>query len=201
MRNPVLALLTLPAAIVAAPILGIYFTLTNVLAASRVRPFTLLIALLNIPFDLLTNTLGFLGFGLYPLYAGGPEHPGVGRRAGSIIFIGGPIGQTISRMASGFTPTSSVFITRRAWSRLSADKRDRLVNHELWHARRQFLRYSGWLFWPAYLASNVLWGTHRKNPFESGRMGAYRNVDDRWDAGYRESSEYLDCCEPFWRGA
>ncbi|MGQ0680359.1 MAG: hypothetical protein ACT4OM_12020 [Actinomycetota bacterium] len=200
MPNSLWTLATLPVAVFAAPVLGTGFTLLNLATVARHRPAAVLVAVLNLPFDLLTNTLGFFfGLGFYPIYAAGPEHPAVGRREGSLVFIGGPVGWAISRMASGFTPTSTVFITRRAWGRLSREKRDRLINHELWHARRQFLRYSGWLFWPAYLASNLIWGTHRKNPFESGRRGAYRNVDDRWELGYRQSADYLDCCQPFWR--
>lgn len=199
-RNPFLTLVTLPAAVVAAPVLAIFFTIRNLIEAFKIRPSALPVAVLNLPFDLLTNMVGFvLTLGCYPMYSGGPEHPSIGLRSGSVIFIGGPCGQAISRMASGFTPTSTIFITRRAWSRLSPEKRDQLVNHELWHARQQFLRYSGWLFWPAYLVSNVIWGTHRKNPFESGRRGAYSNVDDRWDSDFRDSAEYLECCDPFWR--
>jgi hypothetical protein len=154
---------------------------------------------LNLPFDVLSNTVGFLSaLGFYPAFAGGWERPGFGLRASSLIFIGGPMGALVARFAGGFTPTSTVFITRRAWDRLGPEKRDRLINHELWHVRRQFLRYSGWIFWPAYLASNLIWGTHGKNPFESGRMGAYRNVDDRWELDYRDSPDYMDCCDPFW---
>lgn len=191
-------MLTVPAALLVSPLLGIYFTLRNVFHVARTRPPAALIALLNLPMDLLTNTLGFFGLGaLYPVYRGRAEHPQVGLRAASLIFIGGPLGSAVSRMASGFTPTSTVFIARSAWSRLRPEERDCLINHELWHARRQFGRYSGWIFWPAYLVSNAVWGTHRSNPFESGPSGAYRNVDDRWDSGYRESADYLDCRDPF----
>lgn len=199
-RNPFLTLISFPLAVVAAPLLAIFFTVRNLFEAPKVRLLALPVAVLNLPFDLLTNTVGFLlTLGCYPIYAGGPEHPALGRRSGSLIFIGGPCGQAISRMASGFTPTTTIFITRRAWSRLDPEKRDRLINHELWHARQQFLRYSGWVFWPAYLTSNLIWGTHRKNPFESGRRGAYANVDDRWNLDYRDSGDYLNCCDPFWR--
>jgi hypothetical protein len=195
-------LVTFPASVLGAPILGAAFTLRNLRAAARRGLRAGAVGALNLPFDLLSNTVGFLSaLGFYPAYAGKTEHPGIGLRAGSLIFIGGPMGALISRFASGFTPTSTVFITRRAWDRLSPENRDRLINHELWHARRQFLRYSGWIFWPAYLASNLIWGTHRRNPFESGALGAYRNVDDRWDLDYRDSPDYLDCCDPFWRRA
>ncbi len=190
---------TLPVAIVGAPALGMTFTLRNLGTAAREGPQTALVGMLNVPFDLLTNTLGFLAFGgFYPMFAGGPEHPGVGLRGGCLIFVGGPIGAVVYRIASGFTPTSTIFVSRNAWDRLSADGRDRLINHELWHARRQFRRYSGWLFWPAYLTSNLIWGTHRKNPFESGRRGAYRSVDDQWDCGYRECADYVECSDPCW---
>jgi hypothetical protein len=191
---------TLPLAILAAPLLGIAFSLRNLGVAAREGPRSAVVGVLNLPFDLLTNSLGFLAFaGFYPAFAGGPEHPGAGLREGSLIFVGGPLGAAVYRIASGFTPTSTVFISRRAWDRLPPAGRDRLINHELWHARRQFLRYSGWVFWPAYLASNVIWGTHRKNPFESGRHGAYRNVDELWDCGFRDSPDYVECADPYWR--
>jgi hypothetical protein len=199
-RSALWTVVTLPSALLAAPALGVSFTLRNLGVVAREGPRAAFVGALNLPFDLLTNTLGFLAFaGFYPLFAGGAEHPGVGLRSGSLIFVGGPLGAAVSRIASGFTPTSTIFISRRAWNRLSPDRRDRLINHELWHARRQFLRYSGWLFWPAYLASNLIWGTQRRNPFESGRRGAYRNVDDLWDLGYRESGDYLECSDPYWR--
>lgn len=200
--HPAWTFLTFPAAVVGAPVLGMAFTFHNLGASARDGPRAAAVALLNFPFDLLSNTLGFLGtLGFYPSFAGKAEHPGIGLRAGSLIFIGGPLGAIVARIASGFTPTSTVFITRRAWDVMGPDKRDRLINHELWHARQQFLRYSGWIFWPAYLASNLIWGTHRKNPFESGLRGAYRNVDDRWHGGYRESSDYIESSDPFWRRA
>jgi len=186
--------------VVGAPILGMAFTFHNLGASAWEGPRAGAVALLNFPFDFLSNTLGFLGtLGFYPSFAGKAEHPGIGLRAGSLIFIGGLSGALVARIASGFTPTSTVFITRRAWDRMGPEKRDRLINHELWHARRQFLRYSGWIFWPAYLASNLIWGTHRQNPFESGARGAYRNVDDRWDEGYRDSEDYFESSDPFGR--
>ena len=195
-----LVLATLPAGALAAPILGAVFTLRNLTFAARRGPAGAVVSLLNLPFDLLTNSLGFFGLlGFYPLYAEGPDRPAVGWREGSLIFAGGPLGAIVDGFASGFTPTTTVFLSRRAWDRLDDQSRDRLVNHELWHARRQFLRYSGWIFWPAYLTANVVRGTHRRNPFESGRRGAYHNVDELWDRGYRESVEYVACADPFWR--
>lgn len=198
--SALLTALTLPASAVAAPVLGAAFTLRNLGVAATRGAAVAVVAMLNLPFDLASNTLGFFGLlGFYPLFRNGPDHPEVGWREGSLIFVGGPIGAAVDHIANAFTPTSTVFVSRRAWERLDPERRDRLINHELWHARRQFLRYSGWLFWPAYLSANLIWGTHRRNPFESGRRGAYRNVDELWERGYRESTEYVECSDPFWR--
>lgn len=191
--------LLLPAAAVAA-LLAAAFTLFN-LGYALVRQGLLhfLFAILNAPFDLLVGTLAWLGaLGFSPLYAGTAHAPAAGWIAGSLVFRGGPIGHLVSTFANGFTPTSTIFISGRAWRELDDDGRDRLINHELWHARHQFSRYTGWLFWPAYLVSNLFMGTHEKNPFESGRRGPYTMVDTRWASGYRQSGDYVQASNPFW---
>ncbi|MGH2768803.1 MAG: hypothetical protein ACRDIF_07605, partial [Actinomycetota bacterium] len=156
-------------------------------------------AVANLPFDLLVNTLGWLGaLGLSPCYAGTSHQPAVGWVAGSLVFKGGPIGQAISLFSAAFTPASAIFLSGPAWDPCSEDERSRLINHELWHARRQFGLYTGWIFWPAYLAANLLFGVHEKNPFESGRKGPHANVDARWTSGYKSTRDYVEAGEIRW---
>ncbi|MGH2703513.1 MAG: hypothetical protein ACRDJ4_00005 [Actinomycetota bacterium] len=195
-----LTALSVPASVVAGPLLGAGFTVAGIAHRLRCRRLArALVGVLNVPFDLLMNSLGWLAVVAgYPAYAGTEEHPSVGMLDGSLVFKGGPAGHLVGTFASAFTPTSVIYVSGRAWSSLPPEGRDRLLNHELWHARRQFGRYTGWVLWPSYLVANLVFGVHERNPFESGRNGPYTNVDRRWDAGYRESPDYVPASDPFW---